>query len=249
MNEPSELGSSANSRSSSPSPFARKGKGKAFHAKVPQFTKEIRKVIPDPPMLPSDSEEAQLTEKDDDDAESIAVTSTVTTDTEDADSDYQEDQGETWSLQNLSSNKTPKATGRGDPSTLLHPTPGRSQFKPKNTRIHELANDVVRMTLDTPVGGDDSVVILPSRKFKAQYALGQVGDEDESDDVHIPVVKKKKRCALLPQSLECDTESLYRQLGKKAVVTEEEIAKVTYAVEKHVAKTQGNKTIRRLRGS
>lgn len=167
-------------------------------------------------MLPSDSEDAELTEKDDDDdGESVAVTST--TDTEEAtenDSEYQEDEEEEWSPPVPSSNKTPKANRHAEypgPSTPSYPTLNKAQFKP--SRMSQLAKDIVKMTIDKP-SGDDSIVILPSKKFKAQQPSAQVDEEDGSDDVDIPVVKKKKRCVSYLYFIKRDIEGFLGNLGK-----------------------------------
>ncbi|KAG1783598.1 kinesin-domain-containing protein [Suillus placidus] len=77
-------------------------------------------------------------------------------------------------------------------------------------------------------GADDSVTILPDRKARAAYGGPDVVFVPGKGD--LDTTKKKKR-----------------QLGKKAVVTEEELEQVVSAVEKHAQKGGGSKNIRRMR--
>lgn len=76
-------------------------------------------------------------------------------------------------------------------------------------------------------GADDSVTILPNRKARAAYGGPDVVFVPGKGD--LDTTKKKKR-----------------QLGKKAVVTEEELEQVVDEVEKNAQKG-GNKNIRRMR--
>ncbi|TFK41288.1 P-loop containing nucleoside triphosphate hydrolase protein [Crucibulum laeve] len=242
------LPSSDRSRSMSMSPLAGKGKARSVRTSVkrasnaPKVITEIREFIPDPPMLPSDTEEAELTETEDgDDGTSVAEIEIAASEDEDedeeeveeVDSEYTEDEEEEeeeeWAP---STTKAPKAKVRAPSPQPVQASPVRPPpFKPvKNPRVSKLEREMSDLNIsETP---DDSVVILPVKKFRVRTeSTTDAGDEDEDEDDEVFPIKKKKR-----------------QLGKKPVRTEEDIEKATYAVEKQVMKTQASKIIKRLGG-
>lgn len=101
----------------------------------------------------------------------------------------------------------------------------------RSTRTVSLLEKQVKdlSLLEYDIGGaDDSVTILPNRKARAAYGGPDVVFVPGKGD--LDTTKKKKR-----------------QLGKKAVVTEEELEQVVGAVDKNAEKGGGSKNIRRMR--
>ncbi|KAG6837857.1 hypothetical protein H0H93_013010 [Arthromyces matolae] len=86
-------------------------------------------------------------------------------------------------------------------------------------RIDKLAQDVDQLTLDE---ADESVMTVPAKKNNKSAS-------PDEEDAKPSLVKKRKR-----------------QLGKRIVMTEEQIEKTTTVVERNAAKTIGGKSIRRL---
>ncbi|KIM48329.1 hypothetical protein M413DRAFT_440050 [Hebeloma cylindrosporum] len=236
--ENSEAGDDA--RSVSLSPLAKKGKAKASVFKPPRKSSvapqpiiEKRPFIPDPPMLPSDTEDAELTETeiDDDGITSVAPSGTTTSELEYGDEDEDEDEDEEYSEEEDEeyeedseeeeiwepAGKTPKPKKQVilSPSVSPSPQPKKrqattSQGSTKNPRISKLAQDMDELRIS---------------------ANDERNDDEEGtgsdDSFNVPAVKKKMR-----------------KIGNKPIITEEDITKATYAVDRKVAKIQG--PIRRL---
>ncbi|KAF9015039.1 P-loop containing nucleoside triphosphate hydrolase protein [Cyathus striatus] len=105
----------------------------------------------------------------------------------------------------------------------------RTSRKPHSTkgpRVSKLEQDLKELTIQADP--DDSITILPTKKYRPRIE-SSCSDHDGSDeDNYAPAPAKKKK----------------RQLGKKAIRTEEDIERVTYDAEKQAAETQG---VRRLR--
>ncbi|KAJ7102378.1 kinesin-like protein [Mycena belliarum] len=209
---------SERSRSLSLSPLAGKGKARspAKH-ETPQILREVRKFVPDPAMLPSDSEDAELTESEvetedgtEGDTASVGVSAATGSDSE-SDQDYTESEEED---SGPSAAKTPRA--KPVPKRVASPSPAPQAQAPA-PHVSKLARGMSHLTLG---GGDpdDSVIILPVKKFRARQESSEYEDQVEPE-----VVKKKKR-----------------QLAKKTVITEEEI-------ERAAAKQDG-RNVRRMTG-
>ncbi|RDB29118.1 Kinesin-like protein KIF20B [Hypsizygus marmoreus] len=235
---------SERSRSLSMSPLARKGKNNRTNLMQKEI-REVHKFVPDQP-LPSDNEDAELTETDQgDDKESVAPSGTTGSDfdeDEDEDEEYHDDDEDDDDYEvpqprptksSSSHNKTPKAKKTASPTispshrVLVKSQSAAQRPAPTNkSRVSKLAHDMDELTLSA--SADESVIILPVKKGRAPAS--NFVDDDESDE-EVPVPKKKKR-----------------QLGKKPVMTEEQIEKATSAVERNIAKSESGKNIRRLTG-
>jgi kinesin family protein 20 len=195
---------SARSRGFFESPLSKKSKtGSKPTANKPKGTvtkviREIRKFVPDEP-LPSDNEEAAMTETEQDDEESVAETGTTRSEIDevedDDNSEYIEEDEDDWVPSAASAsnrNKTPKAK-----VVPRHPSPSPSPVRGKGAQqkmlaernhLFKLKKQMDNLVLDDP---NDSVVILPATKYKAH----QQSSTDEMEDVvmGISAGKKKKR--------------------------------------------------------
>lgn len=188
-------------------------------------------------MLPSDSEDAELTGTED--CESMATRS-VASETEDSADDYSESESEADWLPNVpaATEKTPKGKAPARRSFVNPPTnrtPGPSS---RPSTLNKLGRDLSNLSLDGGVG-DDSVIIKPARKSR-------VSQDSNKDDPSIHgAIKKKKRSVLYDLwttqiLISC---SYHRLLTKKPVVTEDQIERMAMAMEKR-AEHSGN--VRRL---
>ncbi|KAJ7770894.1 kinesin-like protein [Mycena maculata] len=218
---------SERSRSLSLSPLAGKGKARSpTKPGTPRIIREVREYIPDPPMLPSDTEDAELTESElesDDGTDVVSVASvgtgvSATTGSEDdesqSDGDYNEDEEEDkWAP---ASAKTPRA--KPAPQRVASPSPVPKMQAP-TPRVSKLERGMSQLSLGE-VDPDDSVIILPAKKFRARQESSEYEDQAEPS----VALKKKKR-----------------QLAKKSVVTEEQI-------ERAAAKTDSGKNVKRMTG-
>ncbi|KAF8807283.1 kinesin-domain-containing protein [Phlegmacium glaucopus] len=225
--------------SSSMSPLTQKGimksisKSQRKPSVAPQPIIEKRPFIPDPPMLPSDTEEAELTETEVDDQESAAASSTTASELGDEEYETYSDEGEEddWEPPSI---KTPKAKQPRLPVPVKPPADhlqvkGRSQAVPRSStnqlRVANLTKNLDYLDINEN-DADDSTIILPRKAYRKSH---ESLDDDDEEEFDLPVVKKKKR-----------------QLEKNPVITEEGINKMAYAVEKSVARTQGAGGIRRF---
>jgi kinesin family protein 20 len=154
---------SERSRSLSLSPLA--GKGSKWRSPAKQeIIREEREFIPDPPMLPSDTEDAELTESEPDsddgtvesDAETGSVGASATTESEyESDEDYAEEEDELA----LSSAKTPRA--KPAPKRVASPTPAPRMQVP-TPRVSKLEREMNDLTLGEM--SPDSPVIVQKKK-------------------------------------------------------------------------------------
>ncbi|KAJ7169442.1 kinesin-like protein [Mycena filopes] len=216
-------------RSRSVSPLA--GKGGRFRSPAkPQEIREEREFVADPPMLPSDTEDAELTESElqsddgavesegDEDAVSVGVSGTTGSEDEDedeSDGDYTEDEEEDeWAP---SSAKTPKA--KAAPQRVGSPTPA-PRAQAQTPRVSKLERGMGHLHLEE-VDPDDSDISAAAKPFRDNQETSE--SETDASSVAPPAQKKKKR-----------------QLGKKTVVTEEQIERA--------AKRDSGKNIRRMTG-
>jgi kinesin family protein 20 len=216
---------------------------------VPQPIIEKRPFIPDPPMLPSDAEDAELTETELDDQESVLPSSTTTSELGDGEID--DDDGEAYSSTYEDDDwepptKTPKA--KQPHSTVPLPSfadhtqlKGHSQAVPKSfnnqLRVAKLTKDMDNLDISEDSGAGSSVILSEKAYRKAEPL--NVHDEDEDEEFDLPVVKKKKRSVILQvvSNFYTNIAHLYSQLGKNPVINEEGINKMAYAVETSVPKT------------
>jgi kinesin family protein 20 len=155
---------------------------------TPGVIREVRKYVPDPPMLPSDTEDAELTESEDGtvDTNSVGV-SAATGSEEEEDDDEDEDEEEDWLP---SAAKTPRA--KPAPQRLASPSPAprlntQDAAKP---RISKLARGMSHLTLSV-ADPDDSVIIVPA--FRARQESSEYEDQEEPGTT---AIKKKKRCVM-----------------------------------------------------
>ncbi|KAF7367299.1 Kinesin-like protein [Mycena sanguinolenta] len=162
---------------------------------TPRVIREVREFIPDPPMLASDTEEAELTDSDvvsedetvDSEAETgnIGDAASATTGSEDeSNADYTEDEEEDELA--LSVAKTPRAkpVQRAD-----SPTPA-ARIQAQTPRVSKLQRGMDNLRL----GDEESLASAESSEY------------EEGEPAVVPAPKKKKRI-----------------LAKKTVITEEQI--------------------------
>ncbi|KAF7340043.1 Kinesin-like protein [Mycena venus] len=162
---------------------------------TPRVIREERAFIPDPPMLPSDTEDAELTDSEvgtvDSDAETGSVGASATTESEDgSDADYTE--GEEEDELALSTAKTPRAKPARQRTDS--PTPA-SRIQAPTPRVTKLERGMGDLTLGE-VGA--------AQKFRPRQESSEY--ESEGAGGVVPGQKKKKRV-----------------LAKKTVITEEQI--------------------------
>lgn len=201
-------------RSISLSPLAKKVPKSPKKSNVaPQPVIEKRTFVPDPPMLPSDTEDAELTETetegDDDDANSVAPSGDTASedeehDDEDEDEEYsEEEEEEMWEPPSA---KTPKAKKQSlrNPSPSPQPRASKSAVaskEPFKSRVSKLAKDLDELNI-TGQDPDDSVAIIPKKKGKSRTSADSnaVHEEDNDEGFDLPVVKKKKRYICLSEN-------------------------------------------------
>ncbi|KAJ7785844.1 kinesin-like protein [Mycena metata] len=211
-------------RDRSLSPLAGKGGRFRSPAKL-QEIREERPFIPDPPMLPSDTEDAELTESElesDDgtvesegDAVSVGVSATTgSEDEEESDGDYtEEEEGEDELA--LSAAKTPRA--KPAPQRVANSSPA-PRMQAQTPRVSKLERGMSHLRLEE-VDPDDFDIDVPTKKPRAPQE-----SSDNESNASAPGPQKKKR-----------------QLAKKTVLTEEQI-------ERAAARSSGGKNIRRMTG-
>ena len=148
-------------------------------------------------MLPSDTEDAELTETEiDDEISSVAPSGATTSELEYGDEDeeedeeYTEDEDEEYEEEEeIWEPPTPKPKKQVilSPSVSPSPPPKRrqattSQNSTKNLRISKLAQDMDELNING-ITADDSVVILSKSER----------NDDEDSSFNLPVTKKKMR--------------------------------------------------------
>ncbi|EKM83490.1 hypothetical protein AGABI1DRAFT_50654 [Agaricus bisporus var. burnettii JB137-S8] len=155
---------------------------------------------------------------------------------DDADDDYEDDDYEDRLTKKSSSKST---TRKSSSSTASNKVSASSQSSRRSTqsRISNIEQNLEDLSIKEKIEqdqDDDSVIIVPKKSKQAKKIVVVSDDEatenhvdDDQDELpSIPVVKKK------------------RQLGKKPVMTVDNIERVTWEIEKKVARPQGNRTIR-----
>lgn len=172
---------------------------------APQAVIEKRPFIPDPPMLPSDTEDAELTEIELDDQESVLPSSATESelgDEEDDDEAYSDEhEDDDWST------KTPKAKQLRSivplsPSVEHAQLKGHSQAGSKSStnqfRDAKLAKYMDNLNLEDGAA-NDSTIIPPKKAYRKSHESLNVDDDndDEEEEFDLPVVKKKKRSVLI----------------------------------------------------
>jgi len=198
-------------RSLSLSPLAKKGKAKGASKRKSSIAPKpiIEKVpfIPDPPMLPSDIEDAELTETEcEDGTSSVAPSGTTTSelgeddeDEEDEDEDEDEEtseededfsgpdeEDEEWEEPAYS--KTPRAK-----RVIFSPSPSPSP-KAKSKARQPVVNAPAKSSRVSKLVEDmDSLQI--STQSQSSMAATEDTEEEEDESFDLPVVKKKKRWA------------------------------------------------------
>ena len=173
---------------------------------APQAVVEKRPFIPDPPMLPSDTEDAELTESELDDQESVLPSSATESELGDEDNEDEaysdEHEDDDWST------KTPKAK---QPRSIVPVSPsvehaqlkGHSQAV-SNSSTNQFCDAKLAKYMDNLNLGDgaanDSTIFLPKKAYhKSQESLNVDDNDDDEEEFDLPVVKKKKRSVLILQ--------------------------------------------------
>lgn len=145
-------------------------------------------------MLPSDTEDAELTETEiDDEISSVAPSGATTSELEYGDEDEEEEEEyedeEYEEEEEIWEPPTPKPKKQVilSPSVSPSPPPKRrqattSQNSTKNLRISKLAQDMDELNING-ITADDSVVILSKSER----------NDDEDSSFNLPVTKKKMR--------------------------------------------------------
>lgn len=153
---------------------------------------EKRPFIADPPILPSDTKEAELTETELDDQESVLPSSATASELGDEDDDepYSDTHGDDdWEPPM----KTPKAK---QPRSTVFTSPsaghGQPNAVPKSSNnqlnIAKLAKYMDNLDISENDGADFSI--------NKPHESSNMDDNDE-EDFDLPVVKKKKRSVIL----------------------------------------------------
>ncbi|KAL0578476.1 hypothetical protein V5O48_003525 [Marasmius crinis-equi] len=139
---------------------------------APQEVREVREFVPDPPMLPSDNEEAETSDGETEETASIRQTDddeSVDRDSEDDYEDDAEDDEDDESDEWVPSAPTPRAKAAPRHSS---PSPTRpkqstntqqSRFLTGKSRVSNLSKGLDKLNLDGDEDGDDSMVIMPKR--------------------------------------------------------------------------------------
>jgi len=183
------------------SPLAKKpGKPSRKSSVVPTPIIEKRAFVPDPPMLPSDTEEAELTgeESDDDETASLAPSGTTACENnEDEDEDEDEEEDEDYTEQDEDSDeweppssKTPRNRKIASPDVSPSPVAKAS----KNRRVSKLARDLDEMH----IAGQTSKVPNTNQNKKSDESemltkKDHAEDDDEEDELMLPAIPKKKK--------------------------------------------------------
>lgn len=173
---------------------------------------------------------------------------------DDADDDYEDDDYEDRLTKQSSSKST---TRKSSSSTASNKVSASSQSSRRSTqsRISNIEQNLEDLSIKEKIEqdqDDDSVIIVPKKSKQAKKIVVVSDDEatenhvdDDQDELpSIPVVKKKRwtRCFIVYRLEYWPSQ---RQLGKKPVMTVDNIERVTWEIEKKVARPQGNRTIRR----
>ena len=138
---------------------------------APQVIIEKRPFIPDPPMLPSDTEDAELTETEPDDQESVLPPSATESELGDEDDDdddeaYSESEPDEyedgdWSTKTPKA-KQPRSTVPVSPSIEHAQLKGHSQAVPKSSTNHDakLTEHMDNLNLENGAANDFTIILL-----------------------------------------------------------------------------------------
>ncbi|RXW18928.1 hypothetical protein EST38_g6927 [Candolleomyces aberdarensis] len=234
-----DMNITAGARSRSASPLTRKERllsekqsGKQ-PASTPKRIVEKREFVPDPAPLPSDTEDAELTEmeeeeendEEDEDDDEDEDENEMVEDQDDDDDDYDEEEEEEeddWvPPPPASAKKAAISKASSSARSVSASTP--STTKPK--KVSKLANGIDSLSLKS-ARTQKSPTPAPKKKIR-KSALSDSEDEEDVEPEDTPVAPKKKR-----------------QLAKKPIMTVDGVEAVTWEAEKLNA--MGKKTIRRL---
>ena len=193
-------------RSLSLSPLAKRGKAKGASKRKSSIAPKpiIEKVpfIPDPPMLPSDIEDAELTETEcEDGISSVAPSGTTTSELGEDDEDEDEDEetseedddfsgpdeeDEEW--EEPAHSKTPRAK-----KVIFSPSPSPSP-KAKSKARQPVVNAPAKSSRVSKLVEDMDSLQISAQSQSSMAATEDIEEEDD-ESFDLPVVKKKKRWA------------------------------------------------------
>jgi kinesin family protein 20 len=165
---------------------------------APQAIIEKRPFIPDPPMLPSDTEEAELTETELDDQESVLPSSTTASEHEDDDEAYSDEQeDDDWSTKTPKA-KQPRSIVPVNPSIEHAQQKGHPQAVPKSSTNQFRVAKLTKYMDNLEIGAaNNSTIILSKKAHRKPHESLNVDDDDDEEETDLPVVKKKKRSVLI----------------------------------------------------
>ncbi|KAJ2920372.1 hypothetical protein MD484_g150, partial [Candolleomyces efflorescens] len=230
-----DMNITAGDRSRSASPLARKerllSEKSGKQPSTPKMIIEKRKFIPDPAPLPSDTEDAELSEIEEDEEaeeedEDEDGDEDETGEDEDGDDDYSEeesDEEDDWVPPPPASARkaaAAKASSSARSASINTPTAA----KPR--KVSKLADDKDSLSMKGARAHAPTPATTSKKKIR-KSALSDSEDEEDAEPEATPVAPKKKR-----------------QLAKKPIMTVDGVEAVTWEAEKLNA--QGSKTIRRL---
>jgi len=193
-------------RSLSLSPLAKKGKAKGVSKRKSSIAPKpiIEKVpfIPDPPMLPSDIEDAELTETEcEDGISSVAPSGTTTSELGEDDEDEDEDEETSEEDEDFSGpdeedeeweepaySKTPRAK-----KVIFSPSPSPSP-KAKSKARQPFVNAPAKSSRVSKLVEDMDSLQISAQSQSSMAATEDIEEEDD-ESFDLPVVKKKKRWA------------------------------------------------------
>ncbi|KAG7098944.1 hypothetical protein E1B28_000834 [Marasmius oreades] len=171
------------------------------HAKHPQRIRslasqeirEIRKFVPDPPMLPSDNEEAVTSDGETEDTSSVNPSDDELVDRDSADeSEEDAEEDDEW----VPSLPTPRAKVVPRHSSS---SPTRPKGNNQQTRVSNLTKGLNDLMLEDEVGEEDSMFIMPKRGSSASGTM-----------------KKKRNLSMAPVYREAEIEQAAQRSGKWA---------------------------------
>jgi kinesin family member 20 len=147
-------------------------------------------------MLPSDTEEAELTETELDDQESVLPSSTTASELGDDDQAYSDKhEDDDWEA----STKTPKAkqlrsTVAFSPSADYAQLKGRLQAVPKSSN-NQWVTKLTKYMDNLDISEKDKADSIKKIYGKSHESLNV--DDDDEEEIDLLVVKKKKRSVIL----------------------------------------------------
>ncbi|CAK5264640.1 unnamed protein product [Mycena citricolor] len=163
-------------RDGSVSPLAGKG--------TPQVIRQVLKFVPDPPMLPSDTEDAELTESEqatedmEEESEAESELGSDVAESEESDADYEGTEDESEDELLISPGKTPRA--KAAPTRGYSPTPASRRQSTQAPRISKLAQGMQELKLEEPSSSQAST---SQKKKKRQLGTVSMVNVDEIERV------------------------------------------------------------------